>query len=159
MLTDGKSMSREPTKTIRKIVQRGIDCTPKSYRRAATQRLQVAKFLLKHSSHYLDVIYLAGYAVECSLKALILERTPKSKWSAVGEEISSGAKGHNLDFLKSSLNLRHCAIPHDTTESLDVIKCEWNTSLRYVGAVVPIQEAKSFIEHVISVYDWAERST
>jgi len=72
------------------------------------------------SSYYLDAIYLAGYAAECSLKALILEWTPKLKWAAVCEEISSGAKAHNMDFLKGILNRRQCSIPDEIGESLEV---------------------------------------
>ena len=152
-------MSREPTKTIRKIVRTELDCSPKSYRRAATQRLDVANFLLKNSKYYLDAVYLAGYAVECSLKALVLERTLKSKRAAVCEEISSGAKAHNLDFLKGILERRGCSIPDKTRESLNVIKCEWKTNLRYVGALIPYEEAESFIKHVAWICQWAERST
>jgi HEPN domain-containing protein len=152
-------MSREPIKTIRKLVQAGIDCSPKSYRRAATQRLDAANFLLKNSSYYLDALYLAGYVAECSLKALILERTPKSKWAAACEEIGSGAKAHNVDFLKGILNRRQCSIPDEIGESLEVVKCEWITKLRYVGALIPFKEAEAFIGHVALIYQWAERST
>jgi len=132
--------------------------SPKSYRRAATQRLDAAKFLLKNSSYYLDALYLAGYAAECSLKALILERTPKSKWAATCEEIGSGAKAHNFDFLKGILNRRQCSIPDEIGESLEVVKREWITNLRYVGALIPFREAEVFIELVALIDQWAERS-
>lgn len=151
-------MSREPIKAIRRIVQAGIECSPKSYRRAATQRLEVARFLLKNSKYYLDALYLAGYAAECSLKSLILERTPKSKRAAVCEEISSGAKAHNLVFLEGILNRRQSSIPTETAASLDVIKREWITSLRYVGALIPYEEAENFIKHVALISQWVERS-
>jgi HEPN domain-containing protein len=151
-------MSREPIKAIRRIVQAGIECSPKAYWRAATQRLDAARFLLKNSKHYLDAVYLAGYAAECSLKALILKRTPKSKWAAVCEEISSGTKAHNPDFLASILSQKQGAIPGETAESLDVIKREWVTNLRYVGSAIPYEEADSFISHVAMVYRWVERS-
>jgi hypothetical protein len=55
-------------------------------------------FLAKNTDYNLDALYLAGDAAECSLKSLILERTPKSKRAAVCEEISSGAKAHNLGY-------------------------------------------------------------
>lgn len=151
-------MSREPISVIRRIAQAGIDCSPKSYWRAATQRLEVAEFLLKNSRYHLDALYLAGYAVECSLKALILRRTPKPKWAAVCEEISSGAKAHNLDFLEGILNRRQRSIPDETSESLKVIRREWTTNLRYVGALIPCKEADTFIKHVELIYKWAERS-
>jgi HEPN domain-containing protein len=151
-------MSREPIKAIRRIVQSPIECSPKSYWRAATQRLDVATFLLKNSQYYLDALYLAGYAAECSLKSVILNRTPKSKWAAVCDEISSGATAHNMDFLEGILNRRQSRIPDQEAKSLDVIKREWVTNLRYVGALIPYDEAKNFIMHVESIYEWAERS-
>ncbi len=92
------------------------------------------------------------------MKALILKRTPKSKWAAVCEEISSGAKAHNLDFLEGILSRRQVSIPDETAESLGVIKSEWMTGLRYVGALIPSKEAEVFIGHVALVYLWAERS-
>jgi HEPN domain-containing protein len=151
-------MGRKPIKAIRKLVQRDIDCSPKAYRRAATQRLAAATFLLKESKYYLDALYLAGYAAECSLKALILKRSPKSKWAAICEDIGSGAKAHNLDVLKGILTRGQCSIPEDIVESLELIKCEWITSLRYVGAFIPYDEAWTFINHVTSVCLWVERS-
>jgi HEPN domain-containing protein len=152
-------MGRKPSKRIREIVKEEIKCSPKSYRRAATQRLDAAMFLLKNSEYYLDAIYLAGYAAECFLKALILERTPDSKRAAVTQEISSGAIAHNLDFLEEILNRRGCSIPDTIANSLNVIKLEWSTDLRYVGAIIPHGEAESFTSHVEVICQWVERST
>ena len=152
-------MSREPSKEIRRIVQEEIECSPKSYRRAATLRLDVARFLLKNSQYYLDALYLAGYAAECSMKSLILERTPRSKRAAACEEISSGVKAHKLDFLAAILNRKQVSIPVEIAECLEVVKGEWGTNLRYVGARIPYHEAENFIKHVVSIVQWTERST
>jgi HEPN domain-containing protein len=46
------------------------------FERIAEQRLAAAELLLEHQ-FYLDAVYLAGYTVECSLKALILRWTPR----------------------------------------------------------------------------------
>ena len=151
-------MSREPIKVISKLVQTGFDCSPKSYWRAATQRLDVARFLLQNFNYYLDALNLAGYSAECSLKALILKRTPKSKWAAVCEEIGSGAKAHNMDFLKDILNRKQCSIPNEITTGLGIIKREWNTNLRYIGTIIPYKEAEIFIKYVALIYQWTERS-
>lgn len=152
-------MSRGSTRTLRRIVSRGVQCSPKSFRRAATQRLKAAKFLLKHSTYRLDTVHLAGYAAECSLKALILERAPESKWAAVCEEVGSGAKAHNFDFLKGILVRRQCSISAEVAEGLDVVKNEWTTGLRYEGAQVPFREAEDLIRQVESICRWAERSS
>jgi hypothetical protein len=120
--------------------------------------LEAARFLLRHSVYHLDAAYLAGYAAECSLKALILERTSKSKWVAAAEEIGSGARSHNFDFLMGILNRKQCKISNQAYASLAVIKREWTTALRYVGALIPHEEAKFFVDHVAVICRWAERS-
>lgn len=150
-------MSREPTKDIRRIVKAGVECSPKSYRRAATQRLDTARFLLKNFNYNLDAVYLAGYAAECSLKALILDRTPKKNWAARCQEISSGAKAHNFDFLEEILRRTRGSIPDEIVKSLNVVRLAWMTSLRYLGAIIPYPEAEYFIKHVVSICEWAER--
>ena len=65
---------------------------------------------------------------------------------------------YNLDFLAGILSRRQVSLPDETAESLGVIKREWITNLRYVGAFIPYQEAEDFIGHVTSVFQWAERS-
>lgn len=48
---------------------RAGSCT--HFQRAAGQRFTTAEFLLRHR-YALDAMYLAGYTIECTLKALIL---------------------------------------------------------------------------------------
>lgn len=151
-------MSREPTNVVRKLIRTGAVCSAKDYWRAAIQRLEVATFLLERSDYFLDALYLAGYAAECSLKALILERTPKAKRAAVCEEIGSGVKAHNLDFLEENLNRRRISVPVEVTESLNAVKREWSTDLRYLGAAIPNEESKNFRNNVLLIYQWVERS-
>jgi hypothetical protein len=150
-------MSREPTKDLRRIVEAGVECSPRSYRRAATQRLDTAKFLLKNFNYNLDAVYLAGYVAECSLKALILDRTPKKNWAATCQEISSGAKAHNIDFLEEILRRTKGSIPDEIVKSLNVVRVAWMTNLRYLGAMIPFLEAEYFIKHVTAINEWAER--
>lgn len=145
-------------KSIQKIVETDIEHTPKSYRRAATQRLGAATFLLENSTYFLDAVYLAGYAAECSLKALILTRTPTRKRAAVFEEISLGAKAHNFDFLAGVLNRKRPVISDEPAESLKVVKHEWVTQLRYIGALIREPEARNFVRHVRIIHEWTERS-
>jgi hypothetical protein len=123
----------------------------------ATQRLDTARFLLKNFNYNLDAVYLAGYAAECSLKALILDRTPKKNWAARCQEISSGAKAHNFDFLEEVVRRTRGSIPDEITLSLNVVRLAWMTNLRYVGAMILYPEAEYFVNHVVSIYEWAER--
>src|SRR6266436_7391115 len=66
--------------------------------RAAKQRFTTAEFLLSNR-YNLDAMYLAGYAVECTLKALILEITPTVERFEMLKKISSGQKMHSSEVL------------------------------------------------------------
>ncbi len=106
----------------------------------------------------MDSIYLAGYAAECSLKAVILSRSPVSKRDGVLEEISSGSRGHNFDFLADILRQKNVEIPSPVTESLERVNKVWSTDLRYRGSQVHPRVAQTIIEAIRLIVDWAERS-
>jgi HEPN domain-containing protein len=142
---------------LEKIVKSEFSCTPESFWRAASQRVASAIRLLESQSH-LDAVYLAGYVVECALKALILKRTPANKRRDLCQELSSGARSHNFDYLSGTLVLRQCTIPREVRQSLDVLSDEWSTDLRYVGNLISYREAERFIQRVQAVYEWVERS-
>lgn len=136
-----------------------IEQTPHSYMRAATARLSAARRLDESGepTHALDVIYLAGYAVECALKALILERTPRPKWADVCREIATGERGHDIGFLARVLRVKS-PIPDAVREDLNLIGNEWITDLRYAARLIPTAEAQSLLEAVSRFVDWVERS-
>jgi HEPN domain-containing protein len=152
-------MSRKAAKVIEGIVKeiraKKPSGTPKTYRRAATQRLGAAEFLLKNSKYYLDALYLAGYAVECAMKAMILDGTPRSKWADAINEIGSGAKAHGTDYLRGILRRREVSVPPDVDQCLNEIRNEWDTSLRYVGSSLPQSEVISFVDCALKVCNWA----
>jgi HEPN domain-containing protein len=144
---------------LRKIANLPFTCDPKTFWRAATQRLETATFLLESGSRkHWDAVYLAGYVAECVLKALILKRTPKRKRRAVREELTSGAKSHNFDFLRVILSRSGSSFPKTIREELDDLQDEWSSDLRYVVARISYRETERFIKHVRSIYDWVERS-
>ncbi len=132
----------------------------RSFWRAATQRRDTAVFLLRsmEPGRYLDSVYLAGYAVECALKALILKRTLPPQRRVILDELTSGAQGHNLDFLVRILRAKGCSPPKEIREALVVLNREWRTDLRYKGALISFRETEDFLKRVNAVYEWAERS-
>jgi HEPN domain-containing protein len=126
------------------------------FRRAAGQRLTTAEFLLKHE-YFLDSLYLAGYGIECALKALILARTPAGKRQAKCEEISTGKRGHDFEYLKAELKQARCPLPPEILLLLGRTK-EWSTDWRYaVGRGEP-QQARDFFESAQQIWKWVERS-
>jgi hypothetical protein len=72
----------------------------RAYRRAASQRREAAVILMRHSKH-LDAVYLGGYAVECSLKALLLARMPQRQRETLLSTFR-GRPGHDVARLRSA---------------------------------------------------------
>lgn len=65
--------------------------------RVCDRRLQAADLLLEHG-FYLEAVYIAGYAVECALKALILKRTPFGDYPSTWKNLTAvGAMGMILN--------------------------------------------------------------
>jgi HEPN domain-containing protein len=72
--------------------------------RAAKQRFTTAEFLLRHGEGCnIDAQYLAGYGVECALKALILARTSRRQFAATLQRLTGGRKTHDYEMLKGIL--------------------------------------------------------
>ena len=90
------------------------------FRLAAGQRLETASFLLRDSTHFRDAIYLAGYTVECSLKAMILARTSKRAFAEAYEKLTQGKKAHDFEFLQGIIKRPpiNGIVPVDTAEWL-----------------------------------------
>lgn len=134
------------------------------FQRAAEQRLLAAEFLFDNGFD-LDAVYLAGYTVECALKALILKRTARREFSAMLERlIQVGAKGHDFEYLKTLLKSKMRGKGRTDQEILgglaarlkDVIT--WTTDLRYqVGTMKP-QEARRFMAAAREIRSWCARS-
>lgn len=126
---------------------------------AAAQRLETALFLFDQSTHYRDAVYLAGYSVECALKALILQRTPRRSFKAMYEKLTQGKKAHDFEFLKGILQRApvNFVIPVDTAEWLLRVN-SWSTDLRYEVGLSPYDEARDFIEATQQICEWVERN-
>src|SRR3989304_3554903 len=102
----------------------------RDFQRAALQRFTTAEFLLRNR-YNLDAMYLAGYTVECSLKALILESTDELDRPSTLKKISSGTKMHSAEVLTGKLQELGCSIPLDLKRRLYRFIKTWSTDLRY----------------------------
>jgi hypothetical protein len=148
---------RRPSSKLKKVDRTS---SQPNYWRAAVQRLDTASLLLKLNdpARNLDAIYLAGYTVECGLKALILNRTSRSKQAGTFQELSSGAKSHNFEYLELMLRLRGCPLPLQCKESLKRVVGIWSTELRYASRIESSRSAKDFLDNVRTIHSWVERS-
>lgn len=82
----------------------------RDFQKAAAQRLTTAETLLREKLT-LDAQYIGGYTVECSLKALIMERTPDPDKRDQLHRITSGASMHRPDVLLGELRNLGVALP------------------------------------------------
>jgi len=81
--------------------------------------------LLKQRLNSVGAVYMAGYAIECSLKAY-LQREGKPFPTA-------GSEGHNPKGLWKASGFRFCDLPDTAGEKTFYIE-HWNTELRYESA-------------------------
>jgi HEPN domain-containing protein len=125
----------------------------RDFQRAAMQRLKTAEFLLANR-YNLDAMYLAGYTVECSLKALILEYTPESDRNATLKKISSGKKMHEPELLGGILKELGHRIPLELVHRFQ--RSGWTTALRYEYRQTDKGETRGFLKTAKAVCDWVE---
>jgi HEPN domain-containing protein len=124
--------------------------------RAAEQRLTSASILYENTM-YLDAIYLSGYVVECSLKALLLSHVPLHERKSYTKERFHGAIAHDPEYLKALLRIAKINIPKEIAQTLRKV-ASWRTDLRYAVGRVSARESRSFLDCAKVILDWARRS-
>ena len=128
----------------------------RDFQKAAAQRLLAAEALLR-AKLPLDALYIGGYTIECSLKALILELTSVPKRAETLGKISSGAKMHRPDILLGELRkLGAPPLPLEIARRLRTGRFDWATDLRYETGRRDTGETTAFLKSAKSIYDWVE---
>lgn len=125
----------------------------RAFRRAAGQRQAAAEFLLRGKLN-LDALYLAGYAIECGLKALILAKTPKADRAATLAQISRGQEMHRYEKLAEILKAVGSPIPVRLVKKLR--QFTWSTDLRYMTGRGDYGESRDFLLMVDEVLRWVD---
>ena len=122
--------------------------------RVAKQRFEDAQFLLQHD-RTTGAVYLAGYGVECILKALIIDSVPAKNRDTI---ISSfrGARGHDFEWLKEQYQKAGGAgFPIQIQEYFTTIT--WTTDLRYQSGMMKQDDAEAFLAAAEAIINWADR--
>ena len=132
-----------------------MDVTARKFLRAAKQRFDAALFLARAEMN-LDAIYLAGYAIECACKALLIERTPVSQRATLDVEFFRGRRGHDLHVLVAALRTRGCRVP--PAVALNFARTTWSTDLRYEIGMVEKKDSQSFLNATQEILEWVQRS-
>ncbi len=129
-------------------------------RKAAIKRLADAKFLVnKGDSHRQGGMYLAGYAIECKLKAIAMEvfgcwslAQLAAKWDVDDKDVYT----HGLEALAARLplynNFRKSNVWHDFTNYVN----RWNPSWRYNPHEPDKKHASEYIAAIERVFKWLE---
>ncbi len=125
-----------------------------SFLQAARKRLRSAQYL-EEGGFFLDAMYLGGYAIECSLKALILHLAKtKAERQELYLKISSGASMHYAERLNVILSAEAKPIPAILVKKLRPF--EWSTDLRYEPGRKSRGMARGFLKVASRVLHWVE---
>jgi HEPN domain-containing protein len=125
------------------------------WRNAAHQRFEDAQILFSYDRNT-GAVYLAGYGVECILKALIVASVPATRERDVLDTFS-GKQGHDLERLRSTYQRESgLAIGREMVVHLARVST-WSTDLRYKPGLTPRKDAEEFLTAARAVMDWATR--
>jgi len=128
---------------------------PRKFFRVATQRFAEAEFLLE-GERYLASIYIAGYAIECGLKALILTTEPRNRRAELAASFR-GSEWHNLNWLVEGYKKRGGPPPpREIRTDLTYVHDEWSVDLRYIAGEKPFREAKRFVAATVRILEWVK---
>ncbi len=122
--------------------------------RVAKQRFDDALLLIE-LERTTAAVYLAGYSVECMLKALTLSIVPGTKEDEILGMFRSG-RAHDYEWLmwlyrrNGGTPIPSHLVPHFTQVNT------WSTDMRYSPGTIETGEAKAFLDAVIEIIQWAD---
>ena len=122
--------------------------------RAALERFEDAEFLYQVNRNTASV-YLAGYGVECILKAVILASiaSPRDRREQIGE--FRGARAHSYEWLKQRYAELGGGLPGNLRRSFSRVN-SWATDMRYMAGTVKSKDAKLFLDAALEIIRWAD---
>ena len=126
----------------------------KQFWRSAKQRFADGELLLK-AGRTTGAVYLAGYSVECMLKAMLIEATPKGGRVALVRSFR-GAKAHDFEWLRYEYRRLNCPpIPPEIHESFLLVST-WSTEYRYHAGTIEASDAENFVSAAEAIIRWAD---
>lgn len=111
--------------------------------------------LLEQAGRTTGAIYLAGYGVECLLKALVLSVIPAGDRQ---ERVANfrGARAHNFDWLKARYFEQGGAqFPSEISKAFVLVNT-WDTEWRYRSGTAPYRDAEDFLQAAEQIIMWAD---
>lgn len=127
----------------------------KRYFKAARLHFGDAKVLVK-ASRANGCIYLAGYAVECALKALLLSCVPPAGQRALSGSFR-GRDWHSYDHLKEELRRKGVSAPDDINRQLTTVNT-WSVEMRYAPVKRRKADAVAILGATKEIVRWVQRT-
>jgi hypothetical protein len=122
--------------------------------RCSFQRFEESQILLR-TGYTTGAVYLAGYAIECILKSLILSAVSRNKVDAVLQSFR-GQRAHDYQWLRSLCFSKGGArFPTEVRHSFTLVD-GWSTEMRYSPLVLKIEDANSFLKAADVILRWAD---
>ena len=122
--------------------------------RCAIQRYDDAEVLLR-AERTTGAVYLAGYGVECILKALVLSVLAPAARSQMINSFR-GTKAHDFEWLRTQYV--QGGGPHFSREILEAftLVSSWTTDMRYLAGKQKLKEAEGFLAAAGNIIRWAD---
>jgi hypothetical protein len=122
--------------------------------RCAFQRFEEAEVLNK-AGKATGAVYLAGYGIECMLKALVLAAVSAGSRPAMLKSFRGG-RGHDYEWLRSIYLMNGGdRFPRDVTQHFTLVN-DWSTELRYVPRSMRDEDADAFLRSAAAIMSWAD---
>jgi len=153
-------MPRKKRLTVRRTPRRAHSGR-NDQRRAAVRRKADAWALLRKggAEHTGGAVYLGGYAVECKIKAVAMERFVcwtleelAFRWKVTEDAVFS----HGLDAFLRRLGLTDKSKAAEAWPDYRDHVAKWRPSRRYSPNNWPVEEAEVFLNAVERVYAWLD---
>ncbi len=122
--------------------------------RCAFQRFEEAGVLFR-AELTTGAVYLAGYGVECILKAMLLQTAPPGRQKDILDSFR-GRSAHDFGWLRENYLLNGGArFPMETTKNFMLVS-DWSTDLRYSPVRIGNADAETFLNAARHILSWAD---
>jgi len=119
------------------------------------QRLDAAEQIMDKLRLTLEAQYIGGYSIECSLKTLILEKTPVgAARDDLDYKLTHGATYHKKENLLARLKELGVELTPDLAKRMR--RFDWETGLRYEVGRKDTGETNGLLSTARAISNWVE---
>lgn len=123
--------------------------------KVALQRLDVATEIASRLRRTLEAQYIGGYSVECSFKALIMEKASHGQRAAILQKLTAGGRNHRPEVLLGLLRDQGVVLTPALAKRMR--RFDWTTDLRYETGRKDTGETTALLKTAEAIYKWARQ--